>query len=215
MFLSQRKYAVEILERAHMVNSNPSRTPIDTESKLGDESDPVSDPTLYWSLAGSLQYLTFTCPNISYAVQQVCLYMHDPREPYFSALKQILRSVRGTLDHGLQFFSSFTTSLVAYSNADWAGYPTTRRSTSEYRGVANAVAETCWLRNLLRELHTHLSFATLRQPTFSRSGAEAEYRGVANAVAETCWLRNLLRELHTPLSFATFVYCDNVCLFVC
>ncbi|GKA76077.1 ribonuclease H-like domain-containing protein, partial [Tanacetum coccineum] len=53
--------------------------------------------------------------------------------------------------------------LVAYSDGDWAGWPTTRRSTSEaeYRGVANVVAETCWLRNLLRELHNPLSSATL------------------------------------------------------
>ncbi|GKC16612.1 ribonuclease H-like domain-containing protein [Tanacetum coccineum] len=165
LFLYQKKYALKILDRAHMANCNPSRTPIDTESKLGSDGDPVSNPTLYRSLAGSLQYLTFTRPDISYAVQQVCLYMHDPREPHFSALKRILRYVRGTLDYGLQLFSSSTTKLVAYSDADWAGCPTTRRSTfgakAEYHGVANAVAETCWLRNLLRELHTPLSSATL------------------------------------------------------
>ncbi|GKG48716.1 ribonuclease H-like domain-containing protein, partial [Tanacetum coccineum] len=51
MFLSQKKYAVEILERTHMVNCNPSRTPIDTESKLGIDGDPVSHQTLYRSLA--------------------------------------------------------------------------------------------------------------------------------------------------------------------
>ncbi|GJX47582.1 ribonuclease H-like domain-containing protein [Tanacetum coccineum] len=72
------KYAIELLDRAHMVNCNPSRTPIDTESKIGSDGDPIFDPTLYRSLAGSLQYLTFTRPDISYAVQQVCLYMHDP-----------------------------------------------------------------------------------------------------------------------------------------
>nr|GEX09643.1 ribonuclease H-like domain-containing protein [Tanacetum cinerariifolium] len=69
MFLSQRKYVIEILERAHMVNGNPSRTFVDTESKLRDDGDPISNPTLYRSLAGSLQYLTFTRPDISYAVQ--------------------------------------------------------------------------------------------------------------------------------------------------
>ncbi|GKF23855.1 ribonuclease H-like domain-containing protein, partial [Tanacetum coccineum] len=114
------------------------------ESKLGADGDPIFDPTLYRILVGSLQYLTFTRPDISYAVQQVYLYMHDPREPHFSALKRVLRYVRGTLDYGLQLFSSSTTDLVAYSDANWAGFPTTRRSTSEteYRGVANAVAET-------------------------------------------------------------------------
>nr|GFB44100.1 ribonuclease H-like domain-containing protein [Tanacetum cinerariifolium] len=65
-----RKYAMEILERAHMVGCNPSRTPVDTESKLGDGGTPVVDPTLYRSLVGSLQYLTFTRPDIMYVVQQ-------------------------------------------------------------------------------------------------------------------------------------------------
>nr|GEZ78014.1 ribonuclease H-like domain-containing protein [Tanacetum cinerariifolium] len=155
----------------------------------------VKDPTLYRSLAGSLRYLTFTRPNITYAVQQVCLYMHDPREPHFSALKWILRYVQGTLDYDLQLFSSTTDSLIAYLDADWVGCPTTRRSTSRY---------CVFLCNNL------LSWSSKRQPTLSRSSAEAEYRGVANAVAETCWIRNLLRELHIPLSSATIVYCDNV-----
>ncbi|GJW26157.1 ribonuclease H-like domain-containing protein [Tanacetum coccineum] len=195
MFLSQQKYASELLERAGMLTCNPCRTPVDTDSKLSADGDPVSDPTLYRSLAGALQYLTFTRPDISYAVQQVCLYMHDPREPHFSALKRILRYIRGTMPYGLQLFSSTTSSLVAYSDADWAGCPTTRRSTSGY---------CVFLGNNL------LSWSSKRQVTLSRSSAEAEYRGVANAVAETCWLRNLLRELHTPLSTATLVYCDNV-----
>ncbi|GKE26102.1 ribonuclease H-like domain-containing protein, partial [Tanacetum coccineum] len=172
MFLSQKKYAVEIIERAGMVNCNPSRAPVDTESKLGTTGDVVFDPTLYRSLAGSLHYLTFTRPDISYAVQQVCLHMHDPREPYFSALKRILRYVCGTLDYGLQLFSSSTTDLVAYSDANWAGCPTTRRSTSGY---------CVFLGNNL------LSWSAKRQPTLSRSSAEAEYRGVANAIAETCY----------------------------
>nr|GEX22257.1 ribonuclease H-like domain-containing protein [Tanacetum cinerariifolium] len=190
-----RKYATKILEQAHMANCNPSWNPVNTESKLGDDGDPVSDLTLYQSFAGSLQYLTFTRPNISYAVEQVCLHMHDPREPHFSALKQILGYVRGTLDYGLQLFSSSTSSLVAYLDADWVGCPTTRRSTS---------GSCVFLGNNL------LLWSAKRQPTLSCSSFGAEYWGVANAVAVSCWLRNLLRELHTPLSYATLVYCDNV-----
>nr|GFA36148.1 ribonuclease H-like domain-containing protein [Tanacetum cinerariifolium] len=138
---------------------------IDIEFKLGSDGDPV------------------------------CLYMHDPREPHFSALKRILRYIRGTLDYGLQLFSSSTTKLVAYSDVDWAGCPTTRRSTSGY---------CVFFGNNL------LSWSSKRHPTLSRFSAETEYRGIANAVAETCWLRNLLRELHSSLSSATLVYCDNV-----
>nr|GEV84705.1 hypothetical protein [Tanacetum cinerariifolium] len=68
-----KKYTVEIFEREHMVNCNLSRTPVDTESKLGIDGDPVSDPTLHRSLAGSFQYLTFTRLDISYAIQQIGL----------------------------------------------------------------------------------------------------------------------------------------------
>nr|GEU70300.1 uncharacterized mitochondrial protein AtMg00810-like [Tanacetum cinerariifolium] len=195
MFLSPKKYAIELLDREHMTTCNPTRTPVDTESKLGADGDPVSDPTLYRSLACGLQYLTFTRPNISYVVQQVCLYIHDPREPYFSAFKRILRYVHGMLDFGLQLYASSTRSLVAYSDADWAGYPTTMRYTLGY---------CVFLRDSL------LSWSAKQQHTLSRLSVEAEYRGAANVVAETTWLPNLLRELHMPLSFATLIYSDNV-----
>ncbi|GKD58767.1 ribonuclease H-like domain-containing protein [Tanacetum coccineum] len=195
MFLSQKKYAMKLLEHAHMSNCNATRTPVDTESKLGSDGDPVSDSTLYRSLAGGLQYLTFTRPDISYVVQQICLHMHDPREPHLSALKRVLRYIRGDLDHGLQLHVSSTSQLNAYTDADWAGCPVTRRFTSGYCVFLGD--------NLL-------SWSAKRQVTLSRSNAEAEYRGVANVVAETDWIRNLLRELHTPLFTATLVYCDNV-----
>nr|GEX56392.1 ribonuclease H-like domain-containing protein [Tanacetum cinerariifolium] len=195
LFLSQKQYAIELLARAHMTNCNPSRTLVDTDSKLSPEGVPVQDLTLYRSLAGGLQYLTFTRPDISYAVQQICLYMHDPREPHLAALKRILRYIRGTLDFGFHLYSFTTISLVGHTNADWTGCPSTRRSTSGYCVFFGD--------NLL-------SWSSKRQQTISRSSAEAEYRGVANVVAETAWLRNLLRELHSPLSAATLVYCDNV-----
>ncbi|GJU99833.1 ribonuclease H-like domain-containing protein [Tanacetum coccineum] len=54
------------------------------------------------SLVGGLQYLTFTRPDISYFVQLVCLYMHDPCEPHYTVLKRILHYIHGTIDHGLQ-----------------------------------------------------------------------------------------------------------------
>nr|GEW59564.1 ribonuclease H-like domain-containing protein [Tanacetum cinerariifolium] len=102
------------------------------ESKLGSDGDPVSDLTLHRILAGALQYLTFTHLNLSYAVQHVCLYMHDPRDLHFIALKRILCYVSGTLDYGLQLHLSSTTQLSAYTDADWAGCLVTHRFTSGY-----------------------------------------------------------------------------------
>jgi hypothetical protein len=101
LYLSQRQYMVDILDHAGMRDCKPCTTPVDINPKLSADGDPVSDATDFRSLAGALQYLTFTRPDISYVVQQICLHMHDPREPHLAALKRILRYIRGTLDLGL------------------------------------------------------------------------------------------------------------------
>nr|GEX71843.1 ribonuclease H-like domain-containing protein [Tanacetum cinerariifolium] len=126
--VTEKKYALELLDRAHMATCNSTRTQIDTKSKLGFDGDHVSDPTLYHSLASGLQYLTSTRPDISYAVQHVCIYMHDPQESHFAALKRILRYIRGTLKFGLQVYASSMGSLVAYYDVDWAGCSTAKCS---------------------------------------------------------------------------------------
>ncbi|GJY62274.1 ribonuclease H-like domain-containing protein [Tanacetum coccineum] len=92
----------------------------------------------------------------------ICMTHQLP--PHFTTLKRILRYVRGTLTFGLQIHASTTAQLTAYTDADWAGCPVTLSRSSaevEYRGVANVVAETAWIRNLLLELHVPLTTATL------------------------------------------------------
>jgi hypothetical protein len=133
LFLHQRQYAIDILERAGMSDCKPCSTPVDTQAKLSeDDVPPVTDATSYRSLTGTLQYLTFSRPDIAYAVQQVCLHMHTPWEPHLTALKQILRYLRGSLDNGLLLRPSPTSELVVYTDADWAGCTDTHRSTSGY-----------------------------------------------------------------------------------
>ncbi|GJR46889.1 ribonuclease H-like domain-containing protein [Tanacetum coccineum] len=87
--------------------------------------------------------------------------MHDPRDPHFTALKRILRYVRGTLDYGMQLHVSSTTQLTEYSPVTRAVTLSRSSAEAKYRGVANVVAETAWIRNLLCELHTPLFTATL------------------------------------------------------
>ena len=111
-----------------------------------------------------MQYLTFTRLDLTYAVQQVCLHMHDPRESHLAALKRLLRYVRGTVGFGLDLHRSPTSELVVYTDADWAGCPDTRRSTSGYAVFLGG--------NLV-------SWSSKRQPVVSRSSAEAKYRAVA------------------------------------
>jgi len=186
LFLSQRQYMVELLERAGMA--------VDINPKLPADVPLVQSPSNYRSLAGALRWLTFTRPDISYAIQQVCLFMHDPREPHLAALKHILRYLRGTLHMGL-LQPSRSSDLTVYSDADWAGCPDTRRSTSGYAVFLGD--------NLV-------SWSSKRQNTVYRSSADAKYRAVANGVAEATWLRQLLLELHVPSRRASLVYCANI-----
>ncbi|KAK4364279.1 hypothetical protein RND71_015637 [Anisodus tanguticus] len=196
LFLSQRKYTSEIIERAGMSSCKSTSTPVDTNPQLSAATGaPYEDPTRYRNLTGALQYLTFTRPDITYDVQQVCLFMHDPRVEHMNEIKRIIRYIQGTLGYGLHLYPSSTSTLVSYTDAYWGGCPDTRRLTSGY---------CMFLGNNL------VSWSAKRQATLSRSSTEAEYRGVANVVSESCWLRNLLLELHCPIQKATLVYCDNI-----
>jgi hypothetical protein len=195
LFLHQRTYTLDILKRANMADCKPCTTPVNLQAKLaGDSRPPVEDASQFWSIAGTLQYLTFTRPDIAYAVQQICLHMHDPQEPHLTVMKRILRYLQGTPDYDLLRRSS-SSDLVIYTDVDRVGCPDTRRSTSGYA---------VFLRDNL------VSWLTKRQIVVSRSSAEAEYRAIANGVAEATWLRQLLHELQTPPSRCTLVYCDNI-----
>jgi hypothetical protein len=108
--------------------------------------------------------------------------MHNLMDTHMHALRRILRYVQGTKNYGLHLYSSSTTSLISYIDADWDGCPDTRRSISGYCVFLG---------------DNHLSWSSKRQPTLSRSSAEAEYRGVTNVVSESCWLCNLLLELQS------------------
>jgi hypothetical protein len=131
LFLSQQQYALDILERAGMSDCKPCSTPVNTHAKVtAMTSTTVNDPTQYHSLVGALQNLTFTWPDISYVVQQVCLHMHDPWEVHLSAVKRIPCYLRGTLSHGLLLRPSTISALLVYTDADWAGCPGTCRSTT-------------------------------------------------------------------------------------
>lgn len=129
--LSQSKYASEILPNAGMVECKPYASPIALKpSASGSDSLTFGNPPLYRSVV-ALQYLTITRPDLAYAVNQACQRMASPTIADFTAVKRILRYVKGTLDHGLSFTPGPFT-LQAFSDSDWAGDSTDRRSTSGY-----------------------------------------------------------------------------------
>jgi hypothetical protein len=196
LFLIQHQFALNIVERAGMVDYKLVLTLVDAQAKVSIESGPpVADPTHFRSLIEALQYPTFTHPDITYVVQQICLHMHDPREPHLTAMKRTLCYLRSTLDYDLLLRCSASSELMVYTDVDWVACLDTRRSTSGYAMF----------------LSTNLVTWSLKcQNIVSCSSVEAEYRAMANGVVEACWLWYLLQELYAPLMKSTIVYCDNV-----
>ncbi|XP_068666532.1 uncharacterized mitochondrial protein AtMg00810-like [Aristolochia californica] len=192
LFLSQLKYARDVLARALLLDSKPVHTPMVVSQHLSSDGQLFLDPTDYRSLVGALQYLTIMRPDIAHAVNSVSQFLHSPTTDHFLVVKHILRYVKGTLHYGLSFRPSASSgSLVAYSDADWAGYPDTRCSTSDY---------SIFLGDNL------VSWSAKKQPTVSRSSYESEYRALALTAVELLWLTHLLHDLKVSILSGLFSY---------
>ncbi|GJU46699.1 N-terminal kinase-like protein [Tanacetum coccineum] len=149
ILLSQKKYILELLQSAGLSNCNLVSSPMVTSSSLSlDDITAFSNPVKYRQVVGLLQYVTLSRPDIAFAVNKVCQYMHAPTENHWSAVKRILRYLHGNPD----------TCLEAFSDADWAGDSDDQRSMRGfaiylgYKALADTVAELTWLQALLHEL---------------------------------------------------------------
>ncbi|XP_031120351.1 uncharacterized protein LOC116023488 [Ipomoea triloba] len=120
----------DILKRAGMVECKVLSTPISVMKSVPFSADLYEDPTEYRSLAGALLYLTITCPDLSFTVNQLCQHMHDPTTSHWEQLKRVLRYVKGTIDFGLCIRKSVSQEIHAFSDSDWAGCLEDRESTS-------------------------------------------------------------------------------------
>ncbi|KAL4035483.1 hypothetical protein IC575_004176 [Cucumis melo] len=193
--LSQAKYASDLLARSGITDSNTTSTPLDPNVHLTPyDGVPLEDVSLYQQLVGRLIYLTVTRPDIAYAVHIVSQFMAAPRTIHFTAVLRILRYIKGTLGHGLQFSSQSSLVLFGYSDADWAGDPTDRRSTTGY----------CFYLG-----DSLISWRSKKQSVVSHSSTESEYRTLADTTAELLWLRWLVADMGVPQQSPTLLHCDN------
>jgi histone deacetylase 1/2 len=200
ILLSQRKYALELLRRAGLLKCSPASTPMISSDKLSSTGGtPLSseESTRYRSIVGGLQYLTMTRPDLSFAVNKVCQYLHAPRCTHWSAVKRILRYIQGTLSDGLSLRrpNASPDLLTAFSDADWAGNSDDRRSTGGYAIFYGG--------NLV-------TWSARKQATVSRSSTESEYKAIGNATAELIWIQALLGELGVSSSRPPILWCDNI-----
>ena len=137
LYITQAKYASDLLARTGLTDSKTVDTPVELNAHLtfspgGGGKEPLSNPSLYRRLVGSLVYLIVTRPNISYVVHQVSQYLSALRSTHYAIILRILRYLKGTLFHGLFYSTQSPLILCAFSDADWARDPTDRRSTTSY-----------------------------------------------------------------------------------
>ncbi|KAL4565709.1 hypothetical protein LXL04_029812 [Taraxacum kok-saghyz] len=195
LVMSQEHYIHSILERTKMADAKPISTPADTSCRLVLDGDPFSDHKLYRQVIGSLQYATITRPDITYAVNRVCQYMHSPTTLHWQAVKRILRYLKETVSECLHFKASNPTRLVAFSDAGWISDKDDSRSQYGYAIFHGS--------NLI-------SWTSRKQKVVARSSTEAEYRSLAYTAAELIWIQQLLTDLHAPLIHSPHILCDNI-----
>jgi hypothetical protein len=105
---------LDLLECTGMLECKSITTPVNSASKLSSKSsDTMANPTEYRSIVEGLQYLTFTRPNIQYAVQQICLHMHDPWANHLLLVKRVFCYICGTTDYSLTLYRRTSNNLMA------------------------------------------------------------------------------------------------------
>ncbi|PWA86467.1 gag/pol polyprotein [Artemisia annua] len=208
LILSQQKYISDLIQKAGLSDCKVVPSPMSTSKILTRNDSPtLADPTKYRQIVGALQYASLSRPDITFAVNKVCQYMHTPTENHWSAVKRILRYLKGTSHFGLfirhgsgSTLHAFTdvnwnSTLRAFSDADWAGCPDDRRSTGGFAIYLGS--------NLI-------SWNARKQRTVSRSSTESEYKAMADTVAELTWLEALLQELGIVSTVTPTLWCDNL-----
>ena len=167
IFISQEKYARNIVKKFGLDSKKHASTPMSSSTKLNIDSSGVEvSPTLYRSIIGSLLYLTASRPDIAFSVGVCARYQAAPKESYLTVVKRIIRYVNGTSDYGLWYSKDSNACHAGYSKADWAGSVNDRKSTS---------GDCFYLGNNL------VSWMSKKNPDYvSLSTAEAEYIAVGS-----------------------------------
>ncbi|KAH9718244.1 hypothetical protein KPL71_022143 [Citrus sinensis] len=196
IFLSQGKYALDLLHETGMTACQPIDTLIEERLKFCITSDQVPvDKGRYQSLIGRLMYLSHTRPDLAYALSVVSQFIHNPGEQHMKAVMRILRYLKTNPGKGILFFKNEDYSNIkVYTDANWAGSVSDRRSTSGYFTFVGG--------NLV-------TWRSKKQHVVARSSAEAEYRGMTLGVCEGLWISFILNDLGYPSQQPIQLYCDN------
>ncbi len=194
--LSQSTKITAILERFGMANAKGASIPIDAAySKLSGEYDLLPNNHQYREAVGALLYVaTTTRPDIAAAMSILCRRVSTPRQRDWTAVKQVMRYLKQSINLKLEISANTKGKLVGYVDADWAGDMTDRKSTSGYIFQFGGSA---------------ISWSSKKQTSVALSSTEAEYVSAALASQEAVWLRQLLQDIGVHTTEPTTLYEDN------
>jgi hypothetical protein len=194
--VTQRGYVRQMLNDAGMAHCNPARTPmIENLHLTRDTGTPPVDHHRYQSMVGQLHFLLQTQNDIQYAVNIVSRFTAAPQQAHLQAVHHLYRYLKGTVDYGLLYRRGEDSTLLGYSDADWAGDREDRKSTTGYLFCLGS---------------TPITWRTHKQPCVALSSTESEYMALSSAAQEATWIRRLLMKLQALDSkAATEIRCDN------
>ena len=203
IWIGQPSFTEKILRKFDMYDCKPVGTPVNPDVRLvsGESSNDSCNQQLYQAVVGSLLYRsTKTRPDIAYAVSSVARFCACPTKEHWTAVKRILRYLKGTSNLGLLYRDNTPTEITGYSDADWAGDIGDRKSTSGYAFLLGGAA---------------ISWKSNKQTCVALSTAEAEYVALSAAAQEAVWLQQLVSDLVNKSIRETTILEDNqsaICL---
>ncbi|GJW19045.1 zinc finger, CCHC-type containing protein [Tanacetum coccineum] len=179
--IKQTGYINKILKETSMMDSNETKIPMDPGTKLVKAEDGNSvDATYYRSLIGSLRYLLHTRPDLSYSVGLLSRFMQDPKDHHLKAVKQVIRYIKGTKEHGIIYKKEGGCKITGYSDSSYG------INTDQGKGTTGIV---------FYFGESPITWCTQKQPTVALSSCESEFMAATGAACQALWLKRLLSEL--------------------
>ncbi|XP_019090032.1 PREDICTED: uncharacterized protein LOC109128321 [Camelina sativa] len=195
IYISQRKYTLDIISECGLVGAQPIDTPMEQNHALAKvDGELYSNPSRYRRLVGRLVYLALTRPDLSYIVHLLAQLLAEPRQRHWEAAVRVVKYLKGTCGQGILFSKDSDLHLDAYCDSDYNSCPKTRRSFFGYVVLLGK---------------SHICWKTKKQKTVSMSSAEAEYKAMAFTYQEINWLKELLLLFQVPHSEPITLHCDN------
>lgn len=193
-YLSQRKYALDIIAETGLLASKPSPVPMELNHKLAQAEGPLANVQQYRRLVGRLIYLTNTRPDLAYSVHILAQFMQKPLLPHWDAAIRVVRYLKGSPGQGIFFKADDQLRISAFCDADWSGCPLSRRSLSAYIVFLG---------------DSPVSWRTKKQDAVALSSAEAEYRAMSDTVKELKWMKGLFLSFGLSHPDPMRLFCDS------